>query len=177
MSAAEALRTARAAGVQVEIDGADLILQAASPPPDSVLDLIARHKAEILAHLRPANDGWSAGDWLTLFEDRLILAQLDGRLSHDQALGRAFSYCVVEWLNRHPATSTPDRCLACGRDDDFHDRLIPFGTGNPGQAWLHSNCWPHWYASLKAEAGQALQAFGIPAPADFQDDFGKIGSE
>jgi hypothetical protein len=177
VSAAETLRTAKAAGVRIEIDGVDLILQAAAPPPVSVLDLISRHKTEILAHLRPANDGWSAGDWLTLFEDRLSLARRDGHLSHDQALARAFSYCVVEWFNRHPATSAPDRCLACGSDNDLHDRLIPFGTGNPGYAWLHSNCWSDWYLGQKAAAGRALKALGLPTPADFQDDFDKIGGE
>jgi hypothetical protein len=52
MSAAEALTVARAAGIQVRIDGDDLALEASAPPSAEVLDLLARHKAAILHELR-----------------------------------------------------------------------------------------------------------------------------
>ena len=39
MSAAEALKAARAAGIELGIDGDDLVLEAAAPPPAAVLDL------------------------------------------------------------------------------------------------------------------------------------------
>src|SRR4051794_19878442 len=45
MNAAEALQAARAAGIQVKIDGADLLLKASAPPPAGVLDELSRHKA------------------------------------------------------------------------------------------------------------------------------------
>jgi hypothetical protein len=60
MSAAEALKAARAAGIRVGIDGDDLMLEASAPPPPAVLDLLSRHKAGIVALLRPAEDSWSA---------------------------------------------------------------------------------------------------------------------
>jgi hypothetical protein len=63
MNATEALKAARAAGIQLGIDGDDLVLEAASAPPAAVLDALSRHKAEIVALLRPAEDGWSAHDW------------------------------------------------------------------------------------------------------------------
>ncbi len=54
MSAAvEALQLARQCGVRVKADGADLILDAAAPPPAKVIDVLRHHKAEIvdlLAH-------------------------------------------------------------------------------------------------------------------------------
>ena len=53
MSAAEALKAARAAGIQIGIDGDDLVLEATVPPPAAVIDLLSRHKAEIVALLRP----------------------------------------------------------------------------------------------------------------------------
>jgi TubC N-terminal docking domain len=59
MSAVEALKAARAAGVELALDGDDLALKAASAPPAAVLDALSRHKAEIVALLRPAEDGWS----------------------------------------------------------------------------------------------------------------------
>jgi len=44
MSAAEALKSARAAGVSVTIDSDDLVLRASVPPPPAVLDGLSRHK-------------------------------------------------------------------------------------------------------------------------------------
>jgi hypothetical protein len=49
MSAAEALQAAQNAGVEIGIDGDDLVLEASAPPPAAVLDLLSRHKAEVLA--------------------------------------------------------------------------------------------------------------------------------
>jgi hypothetical protein len=49
MSAAEALKAARAAGISLRIEGDDLLLEAptAAPPP-AVLDILSRHKADIV---------------------------------------------------------------------------------------------------------------------------------
>jgi hypothetical protein len=54
MSAVEALKAARAAGVELALDGDDLALKAASAPPAAVLDALSRHKAQIVALLRLA---------------------------------------------------------------------------------------------------------------------------
>jgi hypothetical protein len=62
MSAVDALKAARATGVELALDGDDLALKAASAPPAAVLDALSRHKAEIVVLLRPADDGWSAED-------------------------------------------------------------------------------------------------------------------
>ena len=48
MSAAEALRIARAAGVTVTSDGQDLSLAAPTEPPAAVLDLLRLHKPAII---------------------------------------------------------------------------------------------------------------------------------
>jgi hypothetical protein len=50
-----------------------------------VLDLLSRHKAGIVALLRPANDGWSNVNWLTVRDGRAGIAEFDGKLSRDQA--------------------------------------------------------------------------------------------
>src|SRR5271155_5195264 len=52
MSAAKTIVVARAAGIQLGIDDGDLVLEATAPPPAAVLDLLSRHKAEILELLR-----------------------------------------------------------------------------------------------------------------------------
>ena len=42
MSAAKALNEARASGIDVDVDGDDLVLEAAAPPPAAILDLLTR---------------------------------------------------------------------------------------------------------------------------------------
>ena len=48
IDAVQALRLARQSGVNVKADGADLVLDAAKPPPESVIDALRRHKVEIV---------------------------------------------------------------------------------------------------------------------------------
>jgi hypothetical protein len=63
MSAVDALRAARAAGLDLWVDGDDLLLAASAPPSASILDMLSRHKAAVVALLRPGGDGWSAENW------------------------------------------------------------------------------------------------------------------
>jgi len=49
MSAVEALRVARAAGVAVMIDGEGLLLRADAEPPRAVLDALSRQKSAIIS--------------------------------------------------------------------------------------------------------------------------------
>jgi hypothetical protein len=51
MSAVEALKAARAAGVELALDGDDLALKAASAPPAAVLEALSWHKAESFAFI------------------------------------------------------------------------------------------------------------------------------
>ncbi len=177
MSAMEALKAARAAGVDVVLQGDDLTLEASSPPSDAVLAALSENKAGIVVLLRPGDDGWNAEDWQVYFDERAGITEYDGGLSRSQAEAQAFACCVAEWMNRNPQTSEPSRCLACGGDDNANDPLLPFGTDTHGHAWLHSRCWDGWFKSRKEEAASALVAMGIEKPADFLNDFGKNGSK
>jgi hypothetical protein len=78
MSAAEALKAAQAAGVHLGIDGDDLLLEASVPPPTAVINLLSRHKAEVVALLRPVEDGWSADDRQAAFDERAAIIEYDG---------------------------------------------------------------------------------------------------
>ncbi len=164
MSAVHVLKLARSAGIRIRIDGDALALDADAAPPPALLDLLARHKPEVLALLRPGGDGWSGEDWRAFFDERAGVAEFEGGLPRDQAEVRAFGCCVAEWLNRNPVRSPPGRCLACGGSHHAHDLLLPFGTEPTGHAWLHSRCWAAWHASRKAEAVAALAAFEIHDP-------------
>ncbi len=171
MTAADALNAARANGLEIVLDGDDLVLAAASAPSTAVIDALSRNKAQIVALLRPGRDGWSADDWLVFFDERAGIAEFDGGMPRREAEVHAFACCVVEWLNRNPARSSPDRCLGCGQADlAALDPLLPFGTETTGHAWLHSRCWPAWHARRKAEAVTALATMGIMVPAEFPND-------
>jgi hypothetical protein len=177
MSAANALKAARAAGVAVRLDGDDLVLTAAAEPPAVILELLSQHKPDILALLRPGEDGWSAEDWRVIFDKRAGTAEFDGGLSRAAAEASAFTDCVAEWLNRNPMRSPPGRCFGCGGYGASYNPLLPIGIGSAGEVWLHSGCSATWYAGRKAEAVTALAARGIRPTANVPDDFGKNGSE
>lgn len=161
MSALQALKAARDAGVRIGVDGDALTLDAAAAPPPAVLELLAFHKAGVVALLRTGSDGRSGEDWRAFFDERAAIAEFDGGLPRDQAEARAFACCVAEWLNRNPMRSRAGRCLGCGGGEHAHDALLPFGSEPTGHAWLHSRCWDAWHASRKAEAVAALATFGI----------------
>src|SRR6516164_599160 len=108
MSAAEAVKAARAAGLKVSLDGDDLLLEAAAPPPSEIIDLLSYHKAAIVKLLRPTLSGWSTADWQAHFDERAGIIEFDGDLPRPEAEARAFEYCVVEWLNRNLVRSAPD---------------------------------------------------------------------
>jgi hypothetical protein len=52
MSAVEAVKVARAAGIELTLDGNGLLLDAASEPPSSLIEELRRHKHEIVNLLR-----------------------------------------------------------------------------------------------------------------------------
>ena len=85
MKTTEALRTARAAGVEIALDGDDLVLEASSPPPEPILEALSRNKAGIVALLRPGGDGWSSDDWQVYFDEWAGIAEFDGVLPRLEA--------------------------------------------------------------------------------------------
>jgi hypothetical protein len=161
MSATEALRAARALGVELAIDGNDLLLEAASEPPAVVLDELSRHKAEIVALLRGGRDGWSAEDWLLFFEERAAIAEFDAGLSRAEAEAQAHTCCIVEWLNRNPTPSAPGRCAWCGQAESCDAVVLPYGVEPGTHIWLHAECWPAWQDTRRSQAREALARMGI----------------
>ena len=143
MSAAEALKHARSVGIRVGVDDDALLLDASAPPPAEVLALLTRHKADIVALIRPGSDGLSSEDWREFFEERAGIAEFDGGLPRDQAETQAFSCCVGEWLYRNPTRSPSGCCAHCGQSKGM---LLPYLTGysvkDPGHTWLHQECSP-----------------------------------
>ena len=126
MSAVVALRVARAAGVELALDGNDLSLKAASEPPATVLDALQRHKTEIVAMLRSERDGWSAEDWRLYFEERAAIAEFDGGLPRAKADGR----CHVAGSESGSVCAWPLRLVRAVRKSR-PSRAVWNGAGNP----------------------------------------------
>ena len=124
MDAATALMQARAAGVQVGIDGEDLVLEAAAPPPRGVLDLLERHKADLLLLLR-RRANWTAEDWQVDFDERAAIAEFEGGLPRDQAEALAVSCCIAEELDQAEATALQ----AASRPEDARATRAKAGGG------------------------------------------------
>jgi len=166
MSAAEALNVARAAGIHLEVDGEDLVLEASAPPTTEVLDLLSRHKAEVLQMLRPAEDGCSWEYWQSLYDERAGHFEFDCGLSRASAEARAFEGCVTEWLNRNPAPSPAGRCAWCGQAESLSAGVVPYGTEPGTHIWLHPECWPAWQKIRRSQAKKVFTRMGIKELSD-----------
>jgi hypothetical protein len=57
MNAAEVIKEAAAAGVQIAIEGDGLSLEATAKPPKAIIELVAQHKPEIIDLLRSDRGG------------------------------------------------------------------------------------------------------------------------
>jgi hypothetical protein len=162
MSAVEALRAAHVAGIQPAVDGGDLVLTASVPPPPAVIDLLSRHKAEVVELLRPAEAGWSAEDWRVFYDERAGIFEFDGELPRGTAEAQAFETCIIEWLNRNPTPSLPGRCAWCSELETASASVLPFGIEPETHVWLHSECRADWYRWRQEEAATALRTMGTP---------------
>jgi len=128
MTAAEVLERAHTAGLRIEVDGKDLLLEASTAPPPTVLDELRRHKPEIIVLLQAERDGWTAADWWAFYDERAGIPHFEGGPARAQVDVRAFACCVGEWLLCSPVRSAPGRCLGCGGGERPNDPLLPFGT-------------------------------------------------
>jgi hypothetical protein len=133
VSAADALKAARTAGVEVHVDGDDLVLEAAAPLPSAILDLLLLHKPDIVMLLRPGRDGQSAADWHAFYHERARFAAFDG-LPRPKAEAFTFASCIAQWQTCNFVPSPPGLCVICGGADCPHDPLLPHGMGLTGHA-------------------------------------------
>jgi hypothetical protein len=130
-------------GATIEPSGDRLILRAGcSTISAALVNRVREAKADLLAALVPCVAGG-----VDLASDKLRRYQVK-----DITEG-----CIVEWLNQHPATSAPGRCLWCGKPDTPSAVVLPFGTEPGTHAWLHAECWAAWHQTRKSAAIAALR--------------------
>ena len=177
MRTADALRLAHDSGVHIVVSGTDLVLDADREPIPAVLEALRRHKADIVAHLKADPYAWTPEDWRAFFDERAGMAEFDMGQPREQAEATAFEHCVLEWLDRHPCSSSPDDRVFCGGSDAEGHAVVPFGTRSQGHSWLHPGCWQDWYEGRRAKAGAALASMGIEILPERKEAFGKYGGD
>jgi hypothetical protein len=154
MTAVQALRAARAAGVAVSLKGEGLLLEATAEPPQAVLDALSRHKPDIVQLLRLDGVGWSLDDWRAFFEERAGIAEFDGKYPRIDAEINAFEECVDRWLALNPPTiHSPNTCLLCQKQTSAHDiDLARTVRISKEPAHLHPGCAARWKQFRRVEA-------------------------
>ena len=158
MSAAETIGAARALGIRFSIEGEDLVLEAASAPPVAVLASLALEKAGIMALLKSGMVTWQADDWVTLFNERVAISEIEGGLDRLVAEINAFEDCVDRWMvNNPPLIANQHSCAMCslGADGSSLTNIVIAGR-NGTSGILHSECAPKWANQTRWQARRAL---------------------
>ncbi len=139
-AAAEALQLAHEAGVRVEADGADLILDAAAPPPAKVIDVIRHHKAEIV-DLLASPDGPKIG--------HLLMADWDDEMAE----------LIVWFLQTPPPTGPFELCrgVTILRPTQYWTYLKADIARGPGRA-------RGFTGALQDDLRKLYELFGTPTP-------------
>mgnify|MGYP006983380072 FL=1 len=158
MTAADAIRIAENAGIQVTLDGDSLVLAAAVKPPAEVIEILALNKAAIVDLLRGANGGFAIEDWREHFDERAGIAEFEGGLPREQAEVQAFCHCVEDWLDSNSVRSSAGCCAFCGRSQG---QLREYSYGNSARAssevLLHHECSRAWHQQREEKAMEALK--------------------
>ncbi len=124
MNAVETIEAAKAAGVEIAVDGAELSLKASEPPPPAVLEALRQNKQEIidlLSDTEPPPTRWLSADWRAFFEERAGIAEYEGELPRAEAEAQAYAETVREIQKQHPAL-VPARCHGDHLKDKADDR-------------------------------------------------------
>ncbi len=149
MSAAEALRAATRAGVKIHIDGNTLELTAPSQPPACVIELLSRHKAQVIGLV--SDHGWSADDWQHLFQERAAIVEFDGRQSRQKAEALAFACCILKRLDITFRCPEPADCC-CVRNSPT-DLAFELGTSRCRHEWQQEG----WMEALDFLRGNGIE--------------------
>jgi hypothetical protein len=108
MSATEALKAARAAGLRLDLDGGDIVVEAPSPPPRAVLDLLVRYKATIIK------------DRLLIRDEEMLLQERAAIIEHDGGAPREWAEALARLDPAAPPGDVPPKRWVQFIDDCGH---------------------------------------------------------
>ena len=169
MTAADVLDAARAAGLSLVVDGADLALKSLGPPAPDDLDLLRVHKAEIIAALTAASPAKQepddAGiDWRGWYEERAAIRQFDGGHTREEAERLAWGEVEDRWHRAHGERVPRDVCAGCRRPIGSAVAL-DLADGNRVHHDHANMCLTQHGDRWRAVATRALAAMGLRSPA------------
>jgi len=78
-------------GVEIEVDSGQLRLKATAEPPPSVVEVVKRHKAEIVTLISAEHEALIAEDWQAFYGERAAICEHDGEVSREAAGGYILS--------------------------------------------------------------------------------------
>jgi hypothetical protein len=157
MRAARILDAALAAGVHIEVDHGDLVLEADSPPPDEIVAAVFSVKAAIIALLETQNGIPNSEKCVPLFPERGLTRSMENRPLPEILDVDPYERAITAWLNNNPVVSQPDRCAWCFRLEQPDHAIFPFGVYARGHVWLHGECWEPWQQHRRQMAARALE--------------------
>jgi hypothetical protein len=168
MTAAAVLEAARAVGVHVAVDGADLVLKSSNRPPSAVLDLIRSHKAEIIATITAATPSGqraqrSVVNWRDRYEERAAIRQFDGGYTREEAERLAWSEIEDQWHLAHGERVPYDLCAGCRRSIGFA-KALDLMDGNRAHHDIENACLIRHGERWRVAATRGLEALGMQAP-------------
>ncbi len=160
------LDEASAAGINLSLEGDDILLESDTAPPNALVALVRQHKSLLLSMLRGQKASWQSADWQAYFDERAAILEFEAGLNRKDAEAKAFECCVTEYINQTHTASNPDVCAHCGTREDTTQPLIPLGTEKVGHVWVHCDCLTHWQMAQGHEAAEALRDMGITPLSD-----------
>jgi hypothetical protein len=166
MKVARILHAAHAAGVHIEVDKGDLVLEADSRPPDEIVDAVFSAKAAIIALLETQNVIPMNEDCGSLLPESGSIQSSENRPLPETLDDHAYQRAINTWLNGNPVVSEPDRCAWCFRLERHDHAIVPSGVSAHGHVWLRGECWYPWHQHRQQMAAGALQNnVRCPAPS------------
>jgi hypothetical protein len=141
-------------GATIKPAGDRLILRAGHTAiPAALVNRVREAKVDLLAALAPCTDCVEVSGGTE--------KECGGNPPLYESKNRTFEARIVEWLDQHPAPTTPGRCGWCGSPESPGAVVLPFGVEPGKHAWLHAECWPIWYRARTREAITTLTAMGL----------------
>ena len=175
MTAADAIKAARVAGVELRLEGDDLMLEARVAPPPAVLDLLKHFKAGIVEQLRQQGGAATIAGFDPTTRPRLRERSelADGANQHDRDTAR--TYDIVDCDDACRSTSAGAQRLHIVRS---LDTLPPANDirGHRLAAATRTFLESQWFSQALACGWSLDDLFGVDAtaPLDEHEQWGLV---
>jgi len=164
MIAQRLIEDARAAGLSIEVEGADLIVEADCEMPPDLLASLRQHKAELIAVLVVSKPS-KVQRWRDEFEERAAIREYDGGYTRAEAERLAWGEIENRWHKEHGERLSADICAGCRRPIDQSEALDQI-DGNRVHVDRNFACLVKYGERWRGTARRALLDMGLKPPAE-----------